>query len=161
MVCRNGKTTHHFNERGRSRRKAHSNRERKKTSKSSSNNSDCGWGLVKEEPQTKSGVAIIIGRETKRLLFLGIRNQYCSTCSIAHNCNKSVPPHKCYKNWTESSCAMQSDILVAGFRASEATHGVRYMEVIGDGDSSVLAAIRSQVIWGPYVQKLECANQRR
>ena len=103
-------------------------------------------------------MAIIIGRETKRLLFLGIRNKYCSTCSIAHNCNKSVPPHKCYKNWTESSCAMESDILVEGFRASEATHGVRYMEVIGDGDSSVLAAIRSQVIWGPYVLKLECAN---
>ena len=52
----------------------------------------------------------------------------------------------------------EADILVEGFRASETTHGVRYMEVIGDGDSSVLAAICSQVIWGPYVKKLECAN---
>ena len=53
---------------------------------------------------------------------------------------------------------MEADILVEGFRMSETTHGVRYVEVIGDGDSSVLAAIRSQVMWGPYVKKLECAN---
>ena len=53
---------------------------------------------------------------------------------------------KCYKNWGESSCPMEADILVEGLRMSETTHRVCYMEVIGDGDSSVLAAIRSQVI---------------
>ena len=53
---------------------------------------------------------------------------------------------------------MESDVLVEDFRTSEVTHGVHYMEVIGDGDNSVLATIRSQVIWGSYVKKLECAN---
>ena len=118
---------------------------------------DGGWSKRshKHSYNANSGVAIIIGKET---LFLGNRNKYCSTCSIAHNSQNGPPPHKCYKNWAESSCAMEADILVEGFRMSETTHGVRYMEVIGDGDSSVLAAIRSQVMWGPYVKKLECVN---
>ena len=60
-------------------------------------------------------MAIIVGKETKKLLFLGIQNKYCSTCSIAHNSNNSPPPHKCYKNWAKSSCAMEADILVEGF----------------------------------------------
>ena len=118
---------------------------------------DGGWSKRshKHSYNANSGVAIIIGKET---LFLGNRNKYCSTCSIAHNSQNGPPPHKCYKNWAESSCAVEADILVEGFRMSETTHGVRYMEVIGDGDSSVLAAIRSQVMWGPYVKKLECVN---
>ena len=121
---------------------------------------DGGWSKRshKHSYNAKSGVAVIIGKETKKLLFLGVRNKYCSTCSIAQNANKTVPPHTCYKYWEQSSCAMESDIVVEGFRMSETTHGVRYMEVIGDGDSSVLSAIRSQVLWGPYVTKLECAN---
>lgn len=116
---------------------------------------DGGWNKRshKHSYNTKSGVAIIIGKETKKLLFLGIQNKYCSTCSIAHNSNKPAPPHKCYKNWAESSCAIESDILVEGFCLAEATNGVRYMEVIRDGGSSVIASIRSQVIWGPYVKK--------
>ncbi len=33
---------------------------------------------------------------------------------------------------------MESDILVEGFRQAEQTHGVCYMHLAGDGDSSVL-----------------------
>ena len=54
---------------------------------------------------------------------------------------------------------METDILVAGFNAAEQMHGVRYMRLVGDGDSSVLSSIQQYVpVWGPMVTKVECAN---
>ena len=40
-----------------------------------------------------SGVAIIIGKATGKLLYLGVRNKYCSACA------QGIPKHQCYKNW--------------------------------------------------------------
>uniref|UniRef100_A0A1X7U6I6 Mutator-like transposase domain-containing protein n=1 Tax=Amphimedon queenslandica TaxID=400682 RepID=A0A1X7U6I6_AMPQE len=36
-----------------------------------------------------SGVAVIFGHYTKKLLFLGVRNKFCSICAI-HNNKKAV-----------------------------------------------------------------------
>ena len=72
---------------------------------------------------------------------------------------KEPPSHKCYRNWHASSPAMESDILVEGFRQAEQTHGVRYMHLVGDGDSSVLNSVLQMVpVWGRYVRKIECVN---
>ena len=122
---------------------------------------DGGWSKRshKHSYNAKSGVAVIIGRCTKKLLFLGVRNKYCSTCSIAQNAGKEPPSHQCYRNWNGSSPAMESDILVEGFRQAEQTHGVRYMHLVGDGDSSVLSSIHQKVPeWGRFVRKIECVN---
>lgn len=122
---------------------------------------DGGWSKRshKHSYNAKSGVAVIIGQHTKKLLFLGIRNKYCSVCSIAENAGKEIPTHKCYRNWDASSPAMESDILVEGFNQAEQTHGVRYMYLVGDGDSSVLSSIHQGVPgWGRYVRKIECVN---
>ena len=43
---------------------------------------------------------------------------------------------------------MEADIIVEGFKQSETLHGLRYIRMIGDGNSS----------YGCLVQKLECAN---
>lgn len=104
---------------------------------------DAGWSKRshKHSYNAKFGVAVIIGQHTKKLLYLGVRNKYCSVCSIAENAGKEKPTHQCYKNWTASSPAMESDILVEGFRHAESTHGVWYMFLVGDGDSSVLSSI--------------------
>ena len=66
--------------------------------------------------------------------------------------------HNCYKNWNGSSPAMETDILCEGFRLSESQYGIRYLYVIGDGDSSVMANIRQSVSYGIFVEKIECAN---
>ena len=78
----------------------------------------------------KSGVGIIIGQATGKLLFIGVRNKYCSACT------QGISPdeHKCYKNWDDSSSEMESDIILEGFKKAEATHEVRYLRFIGDGD---------------------------
>jgi len=47
------------------------------------------------------------------------------------------PKHDCYLNWIASSSAMEADIILEGFKAAYDQHGLRYMEFIGDGDSSV------------------------
>lgn len=54
---------------------------------------------------------------------------------------------------------MESDIIVEGFQMAERKHGVRYMRIVADGDSSTEARIRQQVpLWGAHIEKEECAN---
>ena len=53
---------------------------------------------------------------------------------------------------------METDIIVEGFNLSESMHGLRYIKMIGDGDSSVHHNIITSVSYGRYVEKIECAN---
>jgi len=79
----------------------------------------------------------------------------------ASSINKKPTEHVCYKNWDSTSTAMESDIILEGFRQSMAMHGLIYHKLIGDGDSSVLKKI---ILANPYalydidVKKIECAN---
>ena len=85
---------------------------------------DGGWSKRshKQSYNAKSGVGVVFGLATKKLLFLGVRNKYCSVCAIAEHKEVESPKHLCYRNWSGSSCAMKSDIVVEGFRLSESTH---------------------------------------
>ena len=118
---------------------------------------DGGWckRSHKHSYNAKSGVAIIIGKATEKLLHLGVRNKYCSACA------QGIPKekHPCYMNWSASSSEMEKDIILEGFLAAESTHGVRYMRIVGDGDSSVYSTLLVEVPgWGHDIKKLECAN---
>lgn len=118
---------------------------------------DGGWSKRshKHSYNAKSGVGIIIGQATGKILYLGVRNKYCSACS------QGIPQdkHKCYKNWEDSSSEMESDIILEGFKKAESTHGVRYLRFIGDGDSSVYPTLIQHVpVWGRFIKKIECAN---
>ncbi len=118
---------------------------------------DGGWSKRshKHSYNANSGVAIIIGKATGKLLYLGVRNKYCAACAQGVSTEK----HQCYKNWTSSSSEMETDILLEGFCAAESTHGVRYMRMVGDGDSSVYPTLLLSVpVWGRGIQKIECAN---
>ena len=121
---------------------------------------DGGWSKRshKHSYNANAGVAVIFGAHTKKLLFIGVRNKYCSTCSIAQYRTTPVPFHICYKNWTGSSCSTESDIIVEGFKLSESMHGLRYMWMIGDGDSSVHYSVTINVPYGRDVKKIECSN---
>jgi hypothetical protein len=104
------------------------------------------------------GVAVIVGEKTKKILHIGIRNKFCYICTRAGNIGCAPREHECFKNWEESSQAMEADIILEGFRKAD-NYGVRYMNIIGDGDSSVYARIQQEIpVWGCYVTKKECAN---
>ena len=115
---------------------------------------DGGWSKRshKHSYNAKSGTAIIIGKETGKLLYIGVRNKYCAACTLGIQKDK----HICYKNWDGSFSQMESDIIAQGFCESERVHGVRYIRFIGDGDSSVHPALIHG--WGYAIKKLECAN---
>lgn len=50
-------------------------------------------------------------------------------------------------------------IIVEGFRQAEKRHGLRYIKIVGDGDSSVYPSLISSVpVWGRSIRKIECAN---
>ena len=70
----------------------------------------------------KSGVRIIIGQKTGKILHIGVRNKHCSACA------QGIPPekHTCFKNCNASSSEMETDIILDGFLKAEKTHGVRY-----------------------------------
>ncbi len=117
---------------------------------------DGGWSKRshKHSYNANSGVGIILGKETGKLLYLGVRNKYCSSCARGISREK----HHCFLNWSASSSEMETDILVEGFLESERVHGVRYVKFIGDGDSSVYPNLIQNVPWGHGIKKLECAN---
>ena len=75
---------------------------------------DGGWSkrTHKHSYNAKSGVAVIIGNVTKKLLYLGVRNKYCSICAVAANKDTTPQQHNCFKNWNSSSRAMKTDMLL-------------------------------------------------
>ncbi|KAF0755359.1 YqaJ domain-containing protein [Aphis craccivora] len=99
--------------------------------------------------------------QKKKLLFLGVRNKYCSMCARKKSADESLTGHKCTKNWsaTNSSSGMESSIIIEGFMQSEKMYGIRYNKFIADGNSSVYKTILEA---RPYknltVEKVECRN---
>ncbi|XP_063393385.1 uncharacterized protein LOC134678669 isoform X2 [Cydia fagiglandana] len=107
---------------------------------------------------SSSGMACIIGKETKKCLFLGIRNKYCYHCQYYEKKNMKPTEHVCFKNFNGPSTAMEADIVIEGFKKSEEMHGLQYKSFIGDGDSSVYAHIKKNIPYGHKVTKIECKN---
>lgn len=110
-----------------------------------------------------SGVGAIIGYRTKKILFVGVRNKFCTICDMAERNRIEPRYHKCYKNFDRnaSSISMKSDVIVEGFKSSLEMHGMIYRTIIADGDSSVYQTIvdsrpyREQMV---TVKKIECTN---
>ena len=118
---------------------------------------DGGWSKRshKHSYNAKSGVAVIFGQATGKILHLGVRNKYCTACTQGSSQDK----HVCYKNWSASSSEMETNIILDGFRKAESTHGIRYIRFVGDSDSSVHRALLDSVpVWGGDIKKVECAN---
>ena len=54
---------------------------------------------------------------------------------------------------------MEPDIILEGFKEAEATHGLRYLQMVGDGDSSVMHSLHTHgPHWCKSITKIECAN---
>ncbi|KAH0807689.1 hypothetical protein GEV33_015102 [Tenebrio molitor] len=106
-----------------------------------------------------SGVACIIGQRTGKLLFLAVRNKYCSICARTVG-SKSIPSeHLCFRNWAGPSTAMETDIIAEGFKRSLDMHGIKYTRMVGDGDSSVYRKLKEVKPYGnQLVEKVECRN---
>lgn len=110
-----------------------------------------------------SGVGAIIGYRTRKVLFVGIRNKFCTVCNMAERKSLEARVHKCYKNFDRnaSSTRMESDAVVEGFKSSIEMHGLIFRTVIADGDSSVYQSIIDNRLYQEQnikVKKVECTN---
>ena len=56
-----------------------------------------------------SGVGVIFGKETRKLLYIGVQNKFSSVCEKGSN-----KEHECFKNWDGSSSLMEPDINTGG-----------------------------------------------
>jgi hypothetical protein len=115
---------------------------------------DGGWSKRshKHTYNAMGGVGVIFGLKTQKLLHIGIRNKLCYICNRAATQNQEPVKHECFKNWEQSSQSMESDIILEGFQVCEKKYGVRYMQMIAVGDSSVYATIIKNIPnWCPHV----------
>ena len=101
---------------------------------------DGGWSKRSHKHTYKaaSGVAIVVGAHTQKVLFVGVRSSRCATCRRADSMGTESPEHNCQKNWDKSAQAMEADIFLEGFQQAEGRLGIHYMKIVGDGDSSLL-----------------------
>ncbi len=122
---------------------------------------DGGWSKMshKHSYNAPGGVGIVVGARTKKLLYLGVKVKTCYICTRAENAGKKTPQHDCFKNWSQSSQAMEAAIFLDAFSQCEAVHGLRYLKVIGDGDSSTMPLLLTEgPTWCRDIEKIECAN---
>lgn len=87
---------------------------------------------------------------------MGVRNKFCIIC--ARSKENEEKKHMCFRNWNGSSAAMETDIIVEGFRMAEKLYNLRYKYFIADGDSSVYANLVEKVSYGTCIRKIECVN---
>ena len=103
-------------------------------------------------------MAVIFGEETKKLLYIGVRINCVAFVGGLKTMGKP-DQDVCFTNWKDSSQAMEADIILSGFLEAESSHGVRYINIIADGDSSVYSTLLENVpVWGKDIKTLECAN---
>lgn len=121
---------------------------------------DGGWSKRSygHNYNANSGVGVIVGRYSRRILYIGVHNKFCMTCRHAAKRNVEPVPHTCACNWNSTSTAMEKSIIVQGFNESEMLYGLRYTILIGEGDSSVYQSVLTGVSYGYIIKKVECAN---
>lgn len=123
---------------------------------------DGSWGLRSNGHRftSASGCAAMIGTRSKKVVFIGTRNKRCSACN--HNAsrlksNKKITKHKCYKNYSGSSGAMEGDIIIDGFEKLY-EKGIKFTTVITDGDSTTVPKLKNNCAYGHEIKQQLCCN---
>lgn len=108
-----------------------------------------------------SGAATIIGAHTKKVIWNGVANKRCRTCESARSAQTEPRDHKCNKNFSGPSTAMEPKLIKDGFMECESKYKIRFNHFVGDGDASVVVELNNAQIYRyPFLQvdKWECCN---
>ncbi|GBM19685.1 hypothetical protein AVEN_199854-1 [Araneus ventricosus] len=128
-----------------------------------------GDGTWKTRGHTSQiGVCTIIGADTGKVMDVEVLSKACKGCSrwkgprLGSAFQKWHARHSqvCTKNHIGSSGKMAGDGMVKLFQRSESERGVRYLNYIGDGDSSTFLSISACHPYGENVplSKVECVG---
>ena len=120
---------------------------------------DMGWQRrsAGRAYNSKSGVGVMIGKESGKVLAYGARISNCRQCEINAKENKSKK-HDCRLNWHGSSKAMESDVAVQLIKDS-ANEKCRISTIIGDDDATTVSKIAKCVDYP--VKKLSDFNHSK
>lgn len=99
------------------------------------------------------GCSVVIGTETQKVLDIDVR---CKTCSP---CQRQLEHKECYRNHSGSSGSMEPAGIVTMFNRS-LDASLRYTTYIGDGDSAVETAIKTEVSYSAAITKIDCINHK-
>ena len=99
------------------------------------------------------GCSVVIGADSQSVLDLDVHCKQCSPCK------RNLPHDTCYRNHTGSSGSMESAGMVTMFNRSLESN-LRYTTYIGDGDSSVETALKTEVAYGDVITKVDCINHK-
>ncbi|XP_043263650.1 uncharacterized protein LOC122403914 [Colletes gigas] len=110
-----------------------------------------------------SGVGVIVGYNTQKVLHANVKNKFCMICQTAAKKKEEAHEHRCFKNWgrNQSSTGMESAAIIEGFKCSIEMRGLVYSILVADGDSSVYKKILDNDPYKEYmvqVRKIECTN---
>lgn len=124
---------------------------------------DAAWNKrsYKSNYSAPSGTATIIGYETNKVVWNGVANKYCAVCQKIENGKEPSHEHECNRNYTGPSTGMEPKLLVRGFKECEENYQIRFLEMIADGDSSVITELNSSNIYRDPIEKVEkigCIN---
>lgn len=105
---------------------------------------------------SRSGAAVIFGKETKKIIHADTRNTFCIQCYVNTKQGKSKE-HRCFLNHSGSAGSIEPEILVDGF-IKLLRKGLKIRTVVGDGDSNVFDQLKDRVPYGEELEKANCKN---
>ena len=98
-----------------------------------------------------SGLAVIIGLHTGKVLWIGTKNKYCAKCDSEEKFGLEKN-HDCFKDYdiNAPSTGMETQIILEGFQKSVEMYGLIYKILVSDGDSDVYTAIVNSKVYEKY-----------
>ena len=120
---------------------------------------DAGWSKrgTGRSYDSNTGHGVLIGKSSRKCLDFSVRSKVCDTCDYARRSGEPVKKHKCFKNWSGSSNAMEPDMAVQMI-SNIASKGHTVGTLIMDNDSTTIAKVREI---NPNILKLSDRNHTR
>lgn len=104
-------------------------------------NFDAGWSKRGNGRSYNSctGHGVLIGRKTGKVVGYGVKTKACSICGYARRKGISPRAHKCFKNWSGSSKAMEPALAVDMLKEVKTT-GHEVKTIIMDNETTMARA---------------------
>ena len=120
---------------------------------------DAGWSKrgTGRSYDSNIGHGVLIGKSSRKCLDFSVRSKVCDTCDRAQRSGVIPKEHKCYKNWTGSSKAMEPDMAVDMIQNIQST-GLSVGTLVMDNDSTTIAKVREV---NPLIEKLSDKNHTK
>lgn len=106
--------------------------------------------------RSTSGGAVIIGYNSKKILYGATKSSYCLRC-LLNKRRDTDHDHTCSKNFTGPAGRMEPAIIVEGLNHIYRL-GLKALVIVGDGDCTSFEAAKDGTPYGDEIEKQNCRN---